>query len=90
MPFLPNVFPWLLSLLCRLFLAILADYYLSSIIKSKIYVCVREKKEQKIEFSEIGKTTHFETMFSLFDNTGLHLNELGLLQAFHEHINEWH
>ena len=57
--------------------AILADYYLSSIIKSKIYVCVREKKEQKIEFSEIGKTTHFETMFSLFDNTGLHLNELG-------------
>lgn len=56
--------------------AILADYYLSSIIKSKIYVCVREKKGQRIEFSEIGKTIHFETMFSLFDNTGLCSNQL--------------
>ena len=28
MPFLPNVFPWLLSLLCRLFLPIKAYFYL--------------------------------------------------------------
>lgn len=48
--------------------AILADYYLDSVIKSKIYVCVVERKSQPIKFIPISKKIQYETMYCLFDN----------------------
>lgn len=48
--------------------AILADYYLSSVIKTSIYVCVSEKKHEPVQFKKIFKAINYETMYSLFDN----------------------
>ena len=48
--------------------AILADYYLSSVIKTSIYVCVSEKIGEPIQFKRICKSINYETMYSLFDN----------------------
>ena len=48
--------------------AILADYYLDSVIQSKIYVCVIEKDNQPVYFTPISKKVYFETMYCLFDN----------------------
>ena len=50
--------------------AILTDYYLPSIIDSSIKVCVLVNKEDKIDFKEIKKSISFESMASIFDNSG--------------------
>ena len=51
--------------------AILADYYLDNIIASSIYVCVLTKYNEEIIFEKIKKKIYFETMYAIYDNTGL-------------------
>lgn len=50
---------------------ILADYYLFNKIEGKIFVCVLDEKNRKIEFEEVTKKIFFSTMYAIFDNTGL-------------------
>lgn len=50
--------------------AILTDYYLPSLIDSKIKVCVLSPENKKIEFKEIEKNISFESMGAIFDNSG--------------------
>jgi len=50
---------------------ILADYYLDTIIKCNIMVCVLADNNDRIEFSKIRKDISFGTMYGIFDNTGL-------------------
>lgn len=49
----------------------LADYYLESIITSTILVCVIHHDGDIIKFNRIQKNIHFDTMYGIFDNTGL-------------------
>lgn len=49
----------------------LADYYLEHVISSIVSVCVIERDNEKIEFLPIKKRINFDTMFGIFDNTGL-------------------
>ena len=55
---------------------ILADYYLSSVINCKIFVCVRDKHNQPIRFQEINKRIFYETMYSIIDTTGAYAPKL--------------
>ena len=49
----------------------LADYYLDNVISTTVSVCVIENDYDKIKFSPISKNINFDTMFGIFDNTGL-------------------
>ena len=49
----------------------LADYYLEHVISSTVSVCVIEENNDEITFSPISKNINFDTMFGIFDNTGL-------------------
>lgn len=49
----------------------LADYYLDNVISSTVSVCVIEENNDEIVFSPISKKVNFDTMFGIFDNTGL-------------------
>lgn len=49
----------------------LADYYLENIISTTVSVCVIENNYDKIKFYPISKNINFDTMFGIFDNTGL-------------------
>ena len=49
----------------------LADYYLDHVISSTVSVCVIEESNDSIVFSPIKKKVNFDTMFGIFDNTGL-------------------
>ena len=49
----------------------LADYYLDHVISSTVSVCVIEENNDRIVFSPIEKKVNFDTMFGIFDNTGL-------------------
>ena len=49
----------------------LADYYLDHVISSTVSVCVIDENNDKIAFSPIKKKVNFDTMFGIFDNTGL-------------------
>ena len=51
--------------------AMLADYYLETVISSTISVCVINNAHDKIEFEKIKKNISYETMYGIFDNTGL-------------------
>ena len=50
--------------------AILTDYYLPSLIDSKIKVCVLSSENEKIAFQEIEKKISFKSMAAIFDNSG--------------------
>ena len=54
---------------------ILADYYLESVIPVEIKVCVIESDDAKIEFTKIKKDIRFDTMYAIFDNTGLNYKD---------------
>ena len=47
----------------------LADYYLDSIIDCSIRVCILQKPDDTLVFSEIEKNICYETMYAIFDNT---------------------
>ncbi len=49
----------------------LADYYIDHVISTTVSVCVIEKNDDSIVFSPIKKKVNFDTMFGIFDNTGL-------------------
>ena len=49
----------------------LADYYIDHVISSAVSVCVIEENNDPIVFSPIKKKVNFDTMFGIFDNTGL-------------------
>lgn len=49
----------------------LADYYLENVISTTVSVCVIENNYDKIKFYPISKNINFDTMFGIFDNTGL-------------------
>lgn len=49
----------------------LADYYLDHVISSTVSVCVIEENNDSIVFSPIKKKVNFDTLFGIFDNTGL-------------------
>jgi len=49
----------------------LADYYLDNVISTTVSVCVIENNFDKIKFYPISKNINFDTMFGIFDNTGL-------------------
>ncbi len=51
--------------------AMLADYYLETIISSSISVCIINNNNDEIKFEKIRKNIHFDTMYGIFDNTGL-------------------
>lgn len=51
--------------------AMLADYYLDTVIKTNILVCVIQNDDDSIQFRKIEKDIHFETMYGMFDNTEL-------------------
>ena len=50
--------------------AILTDYYLPSLIDSKIKVCVLSSENEEIAFQEIEKKISFKSMVAIFDNSG--------------------
>lgn len=56
--------------------SILSEYYLKSKISCKIFVCIIGDKNENIVFSEIERKYDFETMYALFDNTGLFKDKL--------------
>ena len=47
----------------------LADYYLDTVIKCHILICVLQNSADNIHFTEIKKNICFETMYAIFDNT---------------------
>lgn len=49
----------------------LADYYLDNVISTTVSVCIIENDHDKIRFSPISKNVNFDTMFGIFDNTGM-------------------
>lgn len=51
----------------------LSDFYLSSV-TSKIYICVIERKNQKIVFEPIEKNIAFKNFYAMFDNSGLNIS----------------
>ncbi len=51
--------------------AMLADYYLESVISSTISVCILNNNQDKIKFEKIKKSINFNTMYGIFDNTNL-------------------
>ncbi|MBR5319581.1 MAG: ATP-binding protein [Peptococcaceae bacterium] len=50
---------------------ILADYYLENVISSSIFVCIINDDKDQIKFKKIKKNINFDTMYAIFDNTGL-------------------
>ena len=48
---------------------ILADYYLETVIKPNISVCIISSDKDKIVFKKISKKINFDTMYGIFDNT---------------------
>lgn len=50
--------------------AILADYYLETVITSNISVCIISNEQDDIVFKRISKKINFDTMYGIFDNTG--------------------
>lgn len=55
--------------------AILTDYYLPSLIDSKIKVCVLSSENEEIAFQEIEKKISFKSMAAIFDNSGKNYSE---------------
>lgn len=49
----------------------LADYYLEDVISSSISVCVINDEQDEIQFKKIKKHINFDTMYGIFDNTGM-------------------
>ena len=55
---------------------ILSDYYLDTVIQTKIHICVLEDKNSVIEFTPIIKNINFSTFFGFYDNTDLGYKDL--------------
>lgn len=50
--------------------ASLADYYLDTVIDCKILICILQNSTDELVFSEVKKNICYETLYSIFDNTG--------------------
>ena len=51
--------------------AILSDYYLDTVISATISVCILTNRNDPIIFTKVNKNINFDTMYGIFDNTGL-------------------
>ena len=48
----------------------LADFYLLDSMQVKMFICTKERPNQKIEFELITKNIAFKNFFAIYDNTG--------------------